>query len=164
MPISNPFHRLGLLMAATMIALDQLSKHYLLGIFRLPERGQVEVLPFFNLVSVWNHGVSFGMFSNPEGAGRFILIAIAAVIALVLYGWLRKAEGRLASLAIGLVIGGALGNIIDRLVLGAVFDFLDVHAYGYHWPAFNVADSAICIGVFILCIESFLPSRIKEPA
>lgn len=123
-----------------------------------PERlpfTSIEVLPFFNIVMVWNQGVSFGMFNTPSEYGPLILSALSSVIAVVFLVWLFRSTSRLQSIAIAIVISGAIGNIIDRLRFGAVADFLDVHAFGYHWPAFNVADSCIVIGVFLLMIHAF---------
>jgi len=118
----------------------------------------IPVLPFFNLVLVWNQGVSFGMFGDGSvGAWALVLLAAGIVVALVY--WLRKADSTLSVVSLGLIIGGAVGNVIDRLVHGAVVDFLDVHAAGWHWPAFNVADSAITVGVVLLLAESLFPSR-----
>lgn len=122
---------------------------------RLPYLGR-DVFAFFNLVVVWNQGVSFGLLSNDSDYGPYLLIGLSFVIAIGFAIWMFRTENPIHHLGIGLVIGGALGNVIDRFRFGAVFDFLDVHAFGYHWPAFNIADSAICIGVFILMIYSFL--------
>lgn len=146
--------------AAAVMLLDQLSKWYILDVLRLPERPPIEVTPFFNLVMVWNHGISFGLLA---GGGTFrvvLLLAVAAVIVIVLLHWLRQTEDPLLVTAIGLVIGGAIGNMIDRLRYGAVADFLDVHVGVWHWPSFNVADSAICIGVALICWVSLR----REPA
>lgn len=118
----------------------------------------IPVLPFFNLVLVWNQGVSFGLFGDGS-AGPWLLVLLAAGIVAALVFWLRKADSLLSVAALGLVIGGAVGNVIDRLIHGAVVDFLDFHLAGWHWPAFNVADSAICIGVVMLLAESLFPSR-----
>ena len=115
----------------------------------------IEILPFFNIVMVWNQGISFGMFTNSSVYGPWLLSGLSVLISIVFAIWLYRSTSRLQSFAIVIVIAGALGNVIDRLRFGAVIDFLDVHAYGYHWPAFNIADSAICIGVFLLIIQSF---------
>jgi len=112
------------------------------------------VTSFFNIVMVWNQGVSFGMFSNNSDYGPIALSALSIVIAIIFAVWMLRSQSKLQCLAIGFVIAGALGNVIDRLRFGAVIDFLDFHAFGYHWPAFNVADSGICIGVFLLIIQS----------
>ena len=123
----------------------------------------IEILPFFNIVMVWNQGVSFGMFSNGSAYGPFILSALSIAISIVFLIWLFRSTSKLQNFAIALVISGAIGNVIDRLRFGAVIDFIDVHAAGYHWPAFNIADSCICVGVFLLIIQSFFfESREKD--
>ncbi len=159
MPHRNPYFCPALSLAALITIADQISKYFLLSVLELPLRAPVEITPFFRLVSVWNHGISFGLFNQGTSLSRYALLAIAGVIVFMLYGWLKNAGEKWASYAVGLVIGGAIGNVIDRIVRGAVFDFLDVHAYGYHWPAFNLADSAICIGVITLCTNSLLSSK-----
>ena len=114
----------------------------------------LKITEFFNLVTVWNNGVSFGMFSNFESAKFFILTTNLIILAILLI-WLWRNQTIYLSWALGLVIGGALGNIIDRIENGAVADFLDFHYMGYHWPAFNLADSFIFIGVTLLLLEGF---------
>lgn len=153
--------RLGLALAALTIVLDQLTKVWAIAELWDPPRF-FEVTGFFNLVMVWNRGVSFGMFSNDSAIGPYILSTLAVGIAVFLFFWLRKAENRLVAAALGLVIGGALGNVIDRLRFGAVADFLDFHVAGYHWPAFNIADSAITVGVALLVFDSLFLAR-KAP-
>lgn len=147
---------LGIFVACITLALDQYSKYWLLEVYGMLERQQVAVFPGFNLVAVWNYGVSFGMFHSLGLDNANILIIFAALLTLVLMVWLVRAKQRFLSIALGLVIGGALGNIIDRARFGAVFDFLDVYIGAMHWPAFNIADSAICIGVCFILIDSFL--------
>jgi len=144
---------LSALIAAAVLILDQGSKAWILNSVMQPPR-VIEVTSFFNIVLAWNRGVSFGMFNSESAYGPWLLTGLAIVIVVVLAVWLWKANTCLASLSIALVIGGAAGNVIDRLQYGAVVDFLDVHGFGYHWPAFNVADSAICIGASILVLES----------
>ena len=150
--------RLGFTIAAVIVLLDQLTKWLVLAQVMDPPR-TIEVLPFFNLVVVWNRGVSFGMFGGGV-VPPWVFIVLSTAIAAVLAFWLWRAETRLAAVSIGLVIGGAIGNVIDRAVFGAVFDFLDVHVAGYHWPAFNLADSAISIGVVLLLAESLFPRQV----
>ncbi|MEQ8666970.1 MAG: signal peptidase II [Rhodospirillales bacterium] len=149
--------RSGLILAALLAAADQASKWWVLLDVMNPPR-VIEVLPFFNLVLVWNQGISFGLFQAGSGAGKWLLIAVAAVVCAVLVAMLRKAGNRLTVIAVGLIIGGAVGNVIDRVVHGAVVDFFDVHAAGYHWPAFNIADSAIVIGAGLLILDSLTAS------
>lgn len=147
--------RLGLLIAFVTIVLDQVSKWVILEVVMNPPQ-VIEVTGFFNLVMVWNRGVSFGLFSNDLSAGPWILSGIALVISGVLAIWLYKVTHTLLALALGVVIGGAIGNIVDRVRFGAVADFLDFHAFGYHWPAFNVADAGIVIGVALILVDGFV--------
>ena len=153
--------RLGLLVAIPVILLDQLTKWWALAELLEPPRSVV-VTGFFNLVLVWNRGVSFGMFNMESAWGPIILTGVALIICACLVIWLWRVEHRLLAVAIGFVLGGALGNVIDRLRFGAVVDFLDFHAFGEHWPAFNVADSAITIGVALLLYDSLFEKR-KAP-
>ena len=148
----------GLALAAAVIVLDQLTKWYMVDVVMAPPR-VIEVTPFFNLVMTWNRGVSFGMLGDESGAGSWLLSLVAAAIVAGLVFWLRRADRPILAVALGLVIGGALGNVIDRLRLGAVADFLDFHLAGYHWPAFNLADSAITVGVIALVVPSLFPGR-----
>lgn len=149
----------GLLLAIVIIVFDQITKWIALFGLNLGEN-PITVTSFFNLVLVWNRGVSFGMFNNAGAYGPLILSGIAIAVVLGLLYWLRQAENKLTVMALGLVIGGALGNVIDRFRFGAVVDFLDFHIAGYHWPAFNVADAAICIGAVLLLLDGLLtPER-----
>lgn len=149
----------GLLLAILVIVLDQITKWIALSGLNLGE-SPITVTSFFNLVLVWNRGVSFGMFNNAGAYGPLILSGIAIAVVLGLIYWLYQAENRLTVVALGLVIGGALGNVIDRFRFGAVVDFLDLHIAGYHWPAFNVADAAICVGAVLLLLDGLLsPER-----
>ena len=152
--------RFGFLVAAIVLVLDQLSKLALIDLLRANPGGLV-LTPFFNLVQVWNRGVSFGMLGG-EWFGdnqRWILSGMAVAVAIVLAFWLRKAERPIDRLALGLVIGGAIGNAIDRVIYGAVADFFDFHVSGWHWPAFNIADAAITCGAVGLIIGAILPPR-----
>ena len=143
---------LGGILAGVVILADQASKWWLLnGLMQQPR--VIELTPFFNLVTAWNRGVSFSLFHTDSASGPFILSAVSVVISIVLAVWLFRVSKPLTAVAIGLVIGGALGNVIDRLRFGAVFDFLDVYWGNYHWPAFNLADSAIVTGVFLLLLD-----------
>ncbi len=112
----------------------------------------IEVTPFFNLVMVWNKGISFGLFNHTTDYGPLALTVIALLITLVFVTLLFQKPVSAQSWGFALIIGGALGNVIDRLRFGAVIDFLDFHAKDYHWPAFNVADACVCVGVGLLII------------
>ena len=139
---------IGLGCAAAVFALDQSTKALALGSTALAQG--VEVLPVLNLVLVRNEGVSFGMLGGV--APWWALAALGVTIVAVLLAWLWRGHGRVLSLALGLVIGGALSNILDRARHGAVTDFLDLHLAAYHWPAFNLADTAIFVGVALLLL------------
>ena len=157
--------RLGLvayLLAIVVIGLDQASKHWILDVFDLPLKTTVPVAGPFHLTMVWNRGVSFGLFDSGSPWGPMLLAGLALLIIVVLIVWLARAGSRLSAVAIGMVLGGAVGNVIDRIRYGAVVDFLDFHALGYHWPAFNVADSAISIGVGLLLYDGLFENRRKS--
>lgn len=143
--------RRGLLIAAAALALDQASKAYMLELMQPPRA--IEVLPVFNLMLAFNRGVSFSMFAGHDNA-PLLLSGIAVVLIAALLWWLRTAEHALTRVAIGLVIGGAVGNLADRLRIGAVVDFLDVHWGGWHWPTFNFADCAITVGALLLMYDA----------
>jgi signal peptidase II len=143
----------GMVLAIVAIALDQATKGWILEDVMIPPR-VIEITSNFNLVLGWNRGVSFGLFNQDSTYGPHILTGVALVIVLGLSIWLWKSTTHWSAWALGLVIGGAIGNVIDRIQYGAVVDFLDFHAFGYHWPAFNVADTAICIGAGLLILES----------
>ena len=145
----------GLLVALVTAGLDQYSKHYIFAMLADIPYKQIEVLPFFNLVMVQNFGVSFGMFSNMHNS-HLILSLMALAITLVLIVWMWQVKKLYMAIALGLIIGGAVGNIIDRVLYGAVADFLDFYWGAYHWPAFNLADSAVFVGVVLILLENFL--------
>lgn len=147
--------RLGLAVCGISIVLDQVTKWLFLDIVRAAG-GAIEVTGFFNLVTVWNRGVSFGMLSSDAELGRWLLSGLALAIAIGLFFWLRKAGHWILATALGLIMGGAVGNVIDRVRFGAVFDFLDLHVAGYHWPAFNVADAAIVVGVGLILLDGLI--------
>jgi len=146
---------LSLLIASEIILLDQWSKFYVLD---LHERTDfpIEITSFFNIVLTWNRGVSFGMLQNMQQWMPLFLITVTSCISLFMGIWMMRANEKYTILALGCVLGGAMGNILDRIRLEAVVDFLDFHAFGVHWPAFNLADSTIFIGVVILIIGSIV--------
>lgn len=150
----------GLGLALLVILLDQWSKYAIFQLLDNQPQPFITVTPFFNLVKVYNFGVSFGML-NDLLHGRFILSLIGIGITAGLCVWLYQVTKMHLCLALGLIIGGAIGNIIDRIRIGAVADFLDFYIGTYHWPAFNVADMAVCVGVFIIFIDSFFSPKDK---
>ena len=144
---------LGLGIALAVVVADQLSKYYILHEF-LGQAAYVSVCPYFNIVRAWNTGVSFSMLNDYGHLGVWILSGLAIIIILMLFHWLRNEINRLTQAALGLIMGGAAGNVIDRIMSGAVFDFLDFHIEDWHWPAFNLADSCICIGAAVVIIQA----------
>jgi signal peptidase II len=149
---------IGLLVALLSLLLDQGSKWVMLSVVDIANRSAIEVTGFFDLVMVWNYGISFGLFS--DGKSPFIFIGVSAVIMAILLNWLIKTPSLFIASALGLILGGAAGNVIDRLRFGAVADFFDFHLGIYHWPAFNIADSCIFIGVVLLFADSmFKPAQ-----
>lgn len=147
-----------LALAALVAALDQLSKFAIAGI--LTAGVNIEVAPFFNLVLVHNRGAAFSLLSSASGWQRELFIAIAAIASVwIIYLLRRHPRESLFCIALSLILGGAIGNVIDRVLAGAVIDFLDFHLGAYHWPAFNVADSAITCGAVLLVWESLRPHK-----
>ena len=144
--------RYGLILAALIVAADQAVKWIVLDYFST-HIDPVEVVSFLNLVLAWNRGVSFSLFHSDQAYAPFALSVLAVVISIGLAIWLRRIGQRWPGTGVGLVIGGAIGNVVDRLHYGAVVDFIDLHWGEYHWPAFNIADSAITIGVIILVTD-----------
>jgi len=152
------YRGLALLLAILALALDQYSKWLILTILSGHNGPAIEATPFFNIVLVRNSGISFGMFAGERQPLLLTAVSVAVVITLLI--WLMKNSSKLVAMALGSVIGGAIGNMIDRVRFGAVTDFLDFHLGVYHWPAFNIADSCIFIGVVLLCMGSmFTPNQ-----
>ena len=152
---------LGLGVGFVVLALDQISKWAILNVVMVPPR-IIPVFPSFNLTLVYNPGVSFGQMG---WLGPWVLSALAIAISAALVVWLRRAETALLGVALGFVIGGAIGNVIDRLRFGAVVDFLDFYLPGAgwpHWPAFNLADSAIVVGVALIILDGLFAERKKS--
>lgn len=156
----TPF-RAGSLLVVAMIVLDQLSKWWILSVVMQPPK-RIPVTGFFDLVLVMNRGVSFGMLGGAPVWVTAALIVFAVLLAVALSIWMWRAQNMLLALSLGLVVGGAIGNVIDRVRFGAVVDFLDFYVGSYHWPAFNVADSAITVGVILLILDS-LKSGHEKP-
>jgi signal peptidase II len=148
----------GLLLAVLVVALDQLSKWLIVTKIMVSER-VLHVTPFFDLVLNWNPGISFGLFNGAPEIARYLFVGIAGVIIGGLLFWLWRVERPLLAAAVGLIIGGAVGNVIDRLRFGAVTDFLYFHLGRYDFPAFNLADSSITIGVGLILIDSLFAEK-----
>lgn len=152
---------LGLSIAAIIVILDQASKYFIMN-YVLGAYGLINYTSFFNLVRAWNTGVSFSMFNNWGTMGVVALSLVALTIVSFLTHWLYTEKSRFVQIALGFIIGGAIGNVIDRIRLGAVFDFLDFFIGDNHWPAFNLADSFICIGAIMIIMHSLIHYKAKE--
>ena len=149
--------RAGLIAAVVTLVADQASKLWLLDVFGLAHRGTVRVTPFFDLVLAWNIGISFGWLQNDSQLVQFGLMAVKALAVVALAIWMARSRTPLATIALGLIIGGAIGNAIDRLAYGAVVDFALFHIGNtFYWYVFNLADTAIVAGVIALLYDSFL--------
>ncbi|MCE3255195.1 MAG: lspA [Rickettsiaceae bacterium] len=151
---------LGLATAAIVAAIDLYSKKLVFAFLddMNPEHPELAITDFFNLVKVWNKGISFGMLNHIEN-GKYIILAINLSILAVLLVWLYRNKITYLTWAISLIIGGAMGNIIDRICNHAVADFLDFYIGNYHWPAFNLADSAVFLGVTLLLLENYFVKK-----
>jgi signal peptidase II len=165
--LTNAFRRpaglywvFGLSISAIILVLDQISKYWVLNILKLREQplGHIELSNIFDLTFVWNTGVSFGLFSADNLLGRLLLSAFALGVMVMMAAWLWTAERRMMAASLGLIIGGALGNLIDRLRFGAVVDFVDFSDIHFIW-VFNVADSSITIGVIVMLVDAFWVDR-----
>lgn len=145
----------GLGMLFLIFLLDQISKYCILNIVNLPQKGSIPVIPFFNFTMVWNRAITFGMLGQFGSWGSVIFSVSAFVIAASLFIWMIRARKIRVIMSLGAIVGGALGNILDRLRFGAVVDFIHFHVAGWSWYVFNVADSAIVCGVIILLMDAF---------
>jgi signal peptidase II len=164
----TPHLRSGLIAAIAVLIADQASKLWLLYGFDLARLGAVRVTPFFDLVLTWNAGISYGWFQTESAAGQAFLLAFKAVAVIVLAVWMARSQTRTATMALGLIIGGAIGNAIDGFAYGAVVDFALFHVQigekTYNWYVFNLADTAIVAGVAALLYDSFFGGHaVKAP-
>jgi signal peptidase II len=153
MRLWGPASTLGAVTAAVAFVLDQAHKYWMLEVYRIADRGKVVITSFFDLVMAWNKGVSYGLFAQHGTTGRIVLIAVSLVAVAGLLIWMANSLTRLASFSLGLIIGGALGNLTDRVVHGAVADFFHFHYAGFSWYIFNIADVAIVAGVIGLILD-----------
>jgi signal peptidase II len=159
----GPLTRLGLVVAVLVALADQALKLWLVFVFDLGQRGRVALGPFVDLVLSWNTGISYGLFREQGVLGQNILLAVKIVAVVLLWVWLARAGSRLSAVSLGLIIGGAIGNAIDRLTFGAVADFVLVHittpTWRFDWYVFNLADAAIVAGVIGLLCDSLAGAR-----
>ncbi|MFQ5346802.1 MAG: signal peptidase II [Rhodothalassiaceae bacterium] len=157
--------RLGWAVVLLVLLADQASKWWVLEMLHLEEGKSIVLLPVFNLTFVWNQGISLGLLQQESALGRLVLIALTGLVTIYLAVWLMRSGRRLTAIALGLIIGGALGNLVDRIRFGAVADFLHFHALGHSFYIFNLADAAISTGVAVLILDAVLgptpPARPK---
>ena len=164
----GPLSRYGLIAAAVACVLDQALKLWLFFVFDLGAKGAVKVAPFVYFVLTWNTGISYGWFQQDGPLGQWALLALKVIAVSLLWIWLARSGTRLSALSLGLIIGGAIGNAIDRVLYGAVMDFVLLQAqtasWSFHWYVFNLADVAIVAGVAGLLYESVVGDRaVKAP-
>ena len=161
--LCGPLTAFGLAVAAVTGLLDQAGKLYLLFVYDLPARGPVRLGPFFDFVFVRNTGIRYGLFQTDGALGQWLLLGLKAAAVAALWVWLARAADRLTALSLGLIIGGAVGNAIDRVAYGWVMDFVFFHistaSWRFNWYVFNLADVAIVAGVAGLLYESLKGDR-----
>ncbi|TSJ64273.1 signal peptidase II [Starkeya sp. 3C] len=158
--LAGPLTLYGGLFALAALAIDQGTKLAVLHGVDFGETGKVTLTPFLDIVYAWNTGISYGLFAQGVD-GWWLLGGLKIVAAVVFWFWLARVDRRLEAAALGLLIGGALGNAIDRVAYGAVFDFVSLHAFGYYWYVFNLSDVAIVAGVGLLLYDSFFGDAAK---
>jgi len=147
--------RTGFAIAFLVLLIDQGYKWWMLNVYQIGARGVVTITPFFDITLIWNKGISYGLFQQNSDMGRYILVAIIVCIMCVLGIWLKRVQGYLLAVAIGLILGGAAGNVVDRVYFGAVADFFSFHYRGYSWYVFNLADVWVVAGAALLIYDSF---------
>lgn len=159
----GPLSALGGVAALVVFLADRLHKWVMLEVVDIGALGAIEVTSFFNLVLVWNQGVSYGLLQQQTATGQAVLAGVNVAVAAGIWVWLSRMDTRLAALSAGLLVGGAVGNAVDRVLYGAVADFFHFHAFGWSWYVFNVADAAIVAGVAGLLYDSFRHSHKSAP-
>lgn len=155
----------GLIAAGLALAADQGSKLFMLygaGFFDMPPGATVPVLPFFNLMMVWNPGISYGLFPANSRVGTTILVVISILVVALLIWWLWRSTSQWLTAGFGLIVGGALGNVVDRLVYGRVADFFHFYGFGYDWYIFNIADVAITFGAIAIIYDVLQPEHVER--
>ncbi len=154
------YSALGLTVAAATFAIDQAHKYWMLYDYDIAARGKVAVTPFLDLVFVKNTGISYSLFDQESKGGQYMLAGFAVIASAAMWVWLTRPDTtRLMAWSLALIIGGALGNALDRVLIGGVADFISLHAFGFYWYVFNIADVAIVAGVAGLLYDSYKSSR-----
>ena len=159
----GPLSRLGLGICAATFAADQAHKWWFLTAYKMTEGQRERITPFLDYAYVKNRGISFGTFAQGSSTGQYLLALFAVVATVALAVWLaRLVENRVLAVSLGLIMGGALGNGLDRILHLGVIDYISLHAFGFYWYIFNIADVAIVAGVIGLLYDSFWPSRAEQ--
>lgn len=154
---------LGGTLALGIFLVDRVHKWFMLEIVGIASLGAIEVTPFLDFILVWNQGVSYGLFQQGTAVGQAVLAALNVAVSLALWVWLSRTDSRFVATCLALVIGGAIGNAVDRLLYGAVADFFHLHAFGWSWYVFNIADVAIVAGVLGLLYDSLVQGHKTAP-
>ncbi len=163
--IWGPWSMTALITAIAVACVDQVNKWWMLYVYDIADKGRIEVLPFLDFVFVLNRGISYGLFTQSDAAGQYMLAGFAIAVSIALMVWLARAStGLVMAISIGSIVGGAVGNAIDRVLLGGVADFYSLHAFGFYWYVFNIADVAIVVGVVGLLYDGFWGERQRERA
>ncbi|CUA94756.1 lipoprotein signal peptidase [Pannonibacter indicus] len=157
----GPLSRMVAVIAAIIFAADQVSKLWLLFVYDLPRQGNMDLLPFLELVTVWNRGISYGLLQQETDLGRWALAIFTVLAAIALWVWAVRSNSKFSGVSLALIIGGALGNGVDRFAYGAVYDFLHIHFGSFSWYVFNIADAAIVAGVAALLYDGWRGSPNK---
>jgi signal peptidase II len=148
---------LGVVVLVVGFVLDQVTKLWVLFGTDLPDGGVIRVAPFVDFTLVWNRGISYGLMQQDSEFGRWVLVVFSIVAVVVLSVWMWRTDRKLIAVSLALIVGGALGNLVDRVAYGAVVDFIYLHAFGYSWYVFNLADTWIVAGVAGLLYDSVKP-------
>jgi len=154
--LGGKFSRLGLGIFAFVFVIDRINKYWLVEVVDLSSTGPIEITNFFDLIMVWNRGISYGLFQQDGILGRYFLVFVSILLSSVLLVWLERTTSKWTAVSLGCILGGALSNPVDRLVWGAVADFYRLHGFGLSWYVFNIADVAIVVGAVILLYLSFV--------
>lgn len=160
----GPHLKVGVGVAALVFIVDLASKLWVLDGLALEATGPIRITPFLDFILVWNRGVSYGLFQQDSDLGRWLLVGVTVVATIALAAWMVRTTSRLSAVALGLVVGGAVGNGVDRVVYGAVVDFVHFHVADFSWYVFNVADAAIVAGAALIVLEALRGGRTGERA
>ncbi len=159
----GPCFKFGLLVALAIFSADQLTKTLVLRLLDWKVGAPVALTPFLDFVLTLNRGISYGLFPQDSDAGRWFLICLKLAVSGVFLVWMAQTHSRVVALGLGLLVGGALGNAVDRVLYGAVIDFVSLHAYGWYWYVFNLADTAVVAGVIALLYDALFADATKSP-